>query len=183
MRIKILIVSCFLAAACLALALRGAWAEADAADGTRYRVSLRKVSHVLEPARPDSPHEDCDYLRAKGKVQLCAPAEYGDAPFSMLCSVFTLMLAALLLALASGTVTVVSPYRAKGLGAQLAGASFIAALLGTVLAQAAMSRALAVLEGLPMQFGGLAFNSAWTAIGLLLFAAGLSTTSTMLGHH
>ncbi len=183
MRITLLILSCFLAAACLGVSLHGAWAEAEATDGTRYRVSLRKVSHVLDPARPGSPHEDCDYLRAKGKVQLCAPAEYGDAPFSMLCSAFTLVLAALGLALASGTLAVVSPYRAKGIGAQLAGASFIAALLGTVLAQAAMSRALAVLDGLPMQFCGLAFGAAWCAIGFLLFAAGLSTTSTMLGHH
>lgn len=183
MRIRLLISSCFLAAVFLGLALEGAWGEADAPDGTRYRVSLRKVSHVLEPAKPVSPHEDCDYLRGKGRVQLCAPAEYGDAPFSMLCSVFTLMLAALGLALASGAVTVVSPYRTQTIGAQLAGASFIAALLGTVLAQAAMPRALAVLEGLPMEFGGLAFSSAWCAIGLLLFAAGLSTTSTMLGHH
>jgi hypothetical protein len=183
MRTTLLILSCFSAAACLAVSLRGAWAEADGPDGTRYEVSLRKVSHVAGPAKPGTPREDCDYLRAKGKVQLCAPAEYGDAPFSMLCSVFTLMLVALGLALASGTLAVVSPYRAKGIGAQLAGASFIAALLGTVLAQAAMSRALAVLEGLPMQFGGLAFSSAWCAIGLLLFAAGLSTTSMMLGHH
>lgn len=183
MRVKLLILSCLVGAACLAVSLYGPWAEADAADGTRYRVSLRKVSHVTDPARPDSPHEDCDYLRAKGKVQLCAPAEYGDAPFSMLCSVFTLVFCALGLALASGTVAIVSPYRAKGLGAQLAGGSFIAALLGTVLAQASMPRALAVLDGLPMQFGGTAFSAAWCAIGLLLFAAGLSTTSTMLGHH
>ena len=182
MRIRLLMGSCFLAALFLALALRGYWGEADAPDGTRYAVSLRKVSHILEPASRSSPHEDCDYLRGKGRVQLCAPAEFGDAPFSMLCSVFTLMAAALGLAVASGAMTVVSPYRAKSLGAQLAGAGFIAALLGTVLAQVAMPHALAVLDGLPMQFGGLAFSSAWTAIGLLLFAAGLSTTSTMLGH-
>jgi hypothetical protein len=183
MRIKLLVTSCLLAAVFLALALQGAWAEADAPDGTRYSVSVRHVSHVLEPAKPASPHEDCNYLRGTGTVQLCAPAEYGDAPFSMLCAVFTLLAAALALALASGSVTFVSPYRAKGIAAQLAGASFIAAFLGTVLAQAAMPHALAVLDGLPMQFGGRAFASAWTAIGLLLFAAGLSTTSTMLGHH
>lgn len=182
MRIKLLAGSCFLAALFLALALRGAWGEADAPDGTRYAVSLRKVSHILEPKNNASPHDDCDYLRGKGRVQLCAPAEFGDAPFSMLCSVFTLVAASLGLALASGTVTVVSPYRAKNVGAQLAGAGFIAALLGTVLAQVAMPHALAVLDGLPMQFGGTSFTSAWTAIGLLLFAAGLSTTSTMLGH-
>ena len=181
MHIKLLIASCFLAVGFLTLALEGAWAEADAPDGTTFQVSLRKVSHV-DPVKAGVRREECDYLRARGRVELCAPAEYGDAPFSMLCSVFTLVVAALGLALASGVVTVVSPYRAKTLGAQCAGASFIAALLGTVLAQAAMPRALAVLEGLPMQFGGLAFNSAWTAIGLLAFAAGLSTTSTMLGH-
>ncbi len=183
MRIKLLTVSCFLSAVFLAVALQGAWGEADAPDGTRYKVSLRNVSHVLEPKKPGSAHEDCDYLRGKGRVQLCAPAVEGDAPFSMLCSVFTLMAAALGLALLSGAVHVISPYRAKSFGAQLAGASFIAALFGTVVAQAAMPRALAVLEGVPMQFGGFAFSSAWCAIGLLLFAAGLSTTSIMLGHH
>jgi hypothetical protein len=183
MRIKLLVVSCFLSAVFLAVALVGAWGEADAPDGTRYKVSLRKVSHVLEPRKSGSAHEDCDYLRGKGRVQLCAPAEEGDAPFSMLCSVFTLMAVALGFALASGAVNVISPYRLKNFGAQLAGAAFIAALLSTVVAQAAMPRALAVLEGLPMQLGGFAFSSAWAAIGLLLFAAGLSTTSIMLGHH
>lgn len=183
MRPKLISSGSLLAVLFLALALRGVWSEADAADGSRFLVSLRNVSHVLEPTKRDSPREDCDYLRGTGRVQLCAPAEYGDAPFSMLCSVFTLLAAALASALACGALTVVSPYRAKALGAQLAGVSFIAALLGTVLAQIAMPRALAVLEGLPMQFGGLAFGSAWTAIGLLAFVAGLSTTSTMLGHH
>jgi hypothetical protein len=183
MRIKLLIVSCFLSTILLAVALQGAWGDADAPDGSRYKVSLRKVSHVLEPRKPRSAHEDCDFLRGKGHVQLCAPADEGDAPFSMLCSVFTLMAVALGLALAAGTVNVISPYRWKNFAAQLAGASFIAALLATVVAQAAMPRALAVLDGLPMQLGGLAFSSAWAAIGLLLFAAGLSTTSIMLGHH
>ena len=183
MRIKFLVVSCFLSVVFLAVALQGAWGEADAPDGTRYTVSLRKVSHVLEPRKRGSAHEDCDYLRGRGRVQLCAPPEEGDAPFSMLCSVFTLMAVALGLAFASGAVNVISPHRAKSFAAQLAGASFIAALLGTVVAQAAMPRALVALEGLPMQFGGLAFSAAWCAIGLLLFAAGLSTTSIMLGHH
>lgn len=175
--------SCFLAAVFLALALQGFWGEADAPDGTRYRVSLRKVSHVLEPKSAASRHEDCDYIRGKGQLQLCAPAEEGDAPFSMLCSVFTLMASGLALALSAGAVNVVSPYRAKTFGAQLTGASFIAVLLATVVAQAAMPHALAAVDGLPMQLGGFAFSSAWCAIGLLLFAAGLSTTSIMLGHH
>lgn len=183
MRPRLLIIACLLSAGLLGLALRGAWAEADAPDGTRYQVSLRHVTHIVASPKPDSPREECDYLRGTGTVQLCAPQEYADAPFSMLCSVFTLLAAALALALASGTVTFVSPYGARSIGAQLAGASFIAAFLGTVLAQAAMPRALAVLEGLPIQFGGLAFGAAWAAVGLLAFAAGLSTTSTMLGHH
>src|SRR3990172_904214 len=183
MRAQLISSGSLLAVVFLARGVGGVWSGAPAPDGSRYRVSLRTVSHVREPARRDSRHEDCDYLRGKGAYQLCAPAEYGDAPFSMLCSVFTLLAAALGCALACGAVTVLSPYRAKTLGALLAGASFIAALLGTVIAQAAMPHALAVLEGLPTQFGGVAFSSAWIAISLLAFAAGLSTTSTMLGHH
>jgi len=183
MRIKLLVCSCFLSAAFLVPALRGFWGEADSPDGTYYRISLRKVSHVLEPWSLRPRQEECDYLRGQGRMQLCAPAELGDAPFSMLCSVFTLMACGFGLAVSAGVVNVVSPYRSKTLGAQLTGAAFIAVLLATVVAEAAMPHALAATEGLPLQLGGIAFGSAWCAISLLLFASGLSTTSVMLGHH
>ena len=51
---------------------------------------------------------------------------------------------------------------------------------GTVVALISMPRALRVLDEIPLQMGGAAFVSVWIAMGFLLFAAALSTTSTML---
>ena len=109
--------SCLIAVALLAIALQGYWARATSA------------------------HNDCDYLRGRGTVELCAPAPEADAAYSMVCAAFPLMVAALFFAFMSAMVTMISPYGAKGTAAALAGASFAAA-----------------------------------------FAAGLSTTSTMLRH-
>jgi hypothetical protein len=39
-----------------------------------------------------------------------------------------------------------------------------------------------VFDEIPLYMGGAAFTSVWIAMGLLLFAAALSTTSTMLKH-
>ena len=163
MRIKLLLSSCFLAVGFLAIALRGTWGSGMAEDGTRFDVSLHGVSHVLHP-----------------KVRRSAPE--GDAPFSMLCSVFPLILSGLVLAGASGLVTYVSPYRAKATSAALAAAGLAAVFIGTVVAQLSMQRALKVFDEIPLYFGGLAFTSVWIAMVLLFFAAALSTTSTMLRH-
>jgi len=182
MRIKLLVSSCFIAVVFLAAALRGSWASATADDGTRFDVSLHGVSHVLHPNAPGSAGLECTYLTGKGSVEFCAPGSETDRPFSMLCSAFPLIFTGLLLALASGVVTYVSPYRATGTSATLAAASLAAVFGGTVVAQIAMPRALRVLDEIPLQMGGPAFTAVWIAMGFLLFAAALSTTSTMLRH-
>lgn len=182
MRNKLLVSSCLIAVVLLAAALRGPWGSAMADDGTRFDVSVHGVSHVTYPDGPRSAAKECTYLTGRGAVEFCAPSAEGDAPFSMLCSAFPLILTGLLLALASGVVTYVSPYRATGTSATLAAASLAAVFSGTVAAQISMPRALKVLDEIPLQMGGSAFTSARIAMGILLFAAALSTTSTMLKH-
>jgi hypothetical protein len=182
MRIKLLVGSCFLAVLFLAIALRGPWGSGTAADGTRFDVSLHGVTRVLFPDQVRSPIAGCSYLTGGGSVENCAPSTEGDASYSMLCSVFPMMVAGLLLALASGVVTYVSPYRAKGTSAALAAASLAAVFAATTIAQIAMPRALKAFDEIPLYMHGPAFMSVWIAMGLLLFAAALSTTSTMLRH-
>lgn len=182
MRIKLLVGSCFIAVFFLAIALRGPWGRAAADDGTQFDVSLHGVSHLYHPKLSRSASSDCSYLTGRGAVEYCAPSPGGDAQFSMLCSVFPMILSGLLLALASGIVTYVSPYRAKGTSAALAAASLAAVFAGTTVAQIAMPRALKVFDEIPLYMGGVAFTSAWIAMAFLLFAAALSTTSTMLRH-
>jgi hypothetical protein len=183
MRIKLLVGSSFLAVFFLVIALRGPWGSGTADDGTRLDVSLHGVTRVLFPAAAHSPIVGCSYLTGKGSVENCAPATGGDASFSMLCSVFPMMAAGLLLALASGVVTYVSPYRAKGTSAALAAAGLAAVFAATSIAQIAMPRALKVFDEIPLYMGGTAFMCVWIAMGFLLFAAALSTTSTMLRHN
>jgi hypothetical protein len=182
MRTKLLVGSCFLAVIFLVIALNGSWAGATADDGTRFEVSLHGVSHVLDPQLPASAGKHCTYLTGKGALEVCAPAANGDAAFSMLCSALPLIVSGLLLALAAGIVNQVSPYRMKATAAALSAASLAAVFAGTVIAQMSMQRALKVVEEVPLYFGGFSFTAAWIAMGLLLFAAMLSTTSTMLGH-
>jgi hypothetical protein len=182
MRTKLLVNSCFVAALFLVAALRGSWGSGMAADGTRFDVSLHGVSHVVHPMLPQSAAKHCTYLTGKGAVEFCAPAQGGDAPFAMLCAVFPLIVSGLVLAIAAGLVTYISPYRAKGTGAALTAASLAAVFMGTVVAQLAMPRALQVFDEIPLYIGGFAFTSVWIAMGLLFFAAALSTTTTMLGH-
>ena len=181
-RPKLVSGSCLIAVALLAIALQGYWARATLEDGTRYNIGLRKISQVMEPARATSAHSDCDYLRGRGAAELCAPAPEADAAYSMVCAAFPLMVAALFFAFMSAMVTIISPYGAKGTAAALAGASFAAAFAATVFAKISMPFAFAVLVGPTTEFGSLAFSSAWTAVAFLAFAAGLSTTSTMLRH-
>lgn len=182
MRIKVFVACCYFAALLLAVALRGSWGGGPAEDGTRFDVSAHGVTHVLHPQAASSAGTSCTYLTGRGAVEFCAPATGGDATFSMLCSVFPLLLCGLVLALASGSLMWVSPHRSHGTAAALAAASLAAVFTGTVIAQIAMPRALKVFEEIPLYLGGAAFTSAWIAMGLLLFAAALSTTSTMLGH-
>jgi hypothetical protein len=182
MRAKLLVSSCFLAVLFLLAALRGPWGKATAEDGSHFEVSVHGVSHTLDPRLPASAGKHCTYLTGKGALEVCAIAANGDAPFSMLCSVFPLIVCGLVLALAAGLVNQASPYAMKSTAAALSAASLAAVFVGTVIAQMSMQRALKVLEEIPLYFGGFAFASVWIAMGLLLFAAMLSTTSTMLGH-
>ncbi|MGH7654681.1 MAG: hypothetical protein ACREN6_08465 [Gemmatimonadaceae bacterium] len=182
MRIKLLLSSCVFAVLFLAIALRGTWGSGTADDGTRLDVSLHGVTRVLFPKVARSPIVGCSYLTGGGSVENCAPATGGDSSYSMLCSVFPMMFAGLLLALASGIVTYVSPYRAKGTSAALSAAGLAAVFAATTVAQLAMPRALKVFDEIPLYMGGFAFTSVWIAMGFLLFAAALSTTSTMLRH-
>jgi hypothetical protein len=182
MRIRLLLTSSYLAVVFLAIALRGPWGSGMAEDGTRFDVSLHGVSHVLHPKILRSARYDCTYLTGKGAVENCAPAPEGDTPFSMLCSVFPLILTGLVLAIASALVTYVSPYRSKATQAALSAASLAAVFAGTSVAQMSMQRAFKVFDEIPLYINRYGFISVWIAMGLLLFAAALSTTSTMLKH-
>ncbi len=182
MRIKLLLGSNFFAVLFLAVALRGPWGSGMADDGTRFDVSLHGVAHVLHPKILRSASYNCTYLTGKGAIENCAPAAESDAPFSMLCSVFPLVLSGLALAMASGLVTYVSPYKSKATSAALAAASLAAVFAGTTVAQMSMQRALKVFDEIPLYFDRYGFKAVWAAMACLLFAAALSTTSTMLKH-
>jgi hypothetical protein len=182
MRPKLVSGACFLAVFLLAVALQGYWGSAVAEDGTRYKAGVRKISHVIFASGASAITADCDYLRGRGRVEFCAPAPEADAAFSMLCAAFPLLCAAILFAFASGVTTVVSPYAAKGRAATLAGAGFASSLAAAVFTKIALPNALQVFVDPKFVFGGAAFTAAWISVALLLFAAGLSTTSTMLGH-
>jgi hypothetical protein len=188
MRPRLLLASCLLAAIFLGLALQGFWGSAAGDDGAAYKIGIRKIVVTL-PADTSADAVTkgprvaaCDYLRGRGAVEYCAPVPEADAAFSMLCAAFPLLMLAFAFSLASAAVTAISPYTGKGTAAALAGAGFAASFAATVFAKISMPYALAVLLGPKMVFGGLAFTSAWVAVALLLFAAGIGTTSTMLGH-
>ena len=183
MRIKLLVGSCFLAVFFLAIALRGSWGSGAADDGTQFDVSLHGVSHRYHPKLLRSASSDCSYLTGRGAVEYCAPSANGDAQYSMLCSVFPMIFAGLLLALGAGTVTYVSPYRAKATAAALAAASLAAVFAGTSIAQIAMPRALqSVRRNSALHGGRRGVHVRVDRDGFALFAAALSTTSTMLRH-
>ena len=173
--------TCGFAIACLALALKGVWASADSDDGTRWDVTVRNVSHIYRPHVRTSAHEDCNFLRGTGAVRHCAPAAGADVAYSTLCAAFPLLLTALGLALACAAVTAFSSRPPGNSVAALAGAALSASFGGTMLAVIAIPRSLAGLEGLSLQFGGVAYNAAWLGVGLLAIAAILSTASALRG--
>lgn len=173
--------TCGVAVVCLAVALQGVWASVDADDGTRWDVSVLKVSHVYRPHVRTSAHEDCDFLRGRGAVRHCAPADGADVAYSMLCAVFPLLLTALALALGCATLTAFSPRPPGNSAAALTGAALAASFGGTLLAVISMPRSLAGLEGLSLQLGGMAYNAAWLGVGLLAIAAILSAASALRG--
>ena len=182
MREKLIEVSSFLAIIFLVIALRGTWGGATAENGTRYEVSLHGVTQILDAQLPRSASKSCAYLTGNGAMEFCAPSSEGDTSFSMLCSVFPLVVTGLVLAFAAGVVNHVSPYRSKATAAALSAASLATVFAGTCVAQISMQRGLKVFEDLPLYFGGFPFAAVWIAMALLLIAAALSTTSTLLGH-
>jgi hypothetical protein len=182
MRPRLIALTSFIAVFCFAFALKGQWGEALGPGGTLLRVSLHGIAQAPQ-TREDAPaFRGCSYLRGQGAVELCAPAEGGDAAFSMLCAAFPLVGVGALLSLVCCGFAVISPYARRNTAAALSGAGFLSALAGTVLAMIAMPHALAALEGLGLQFGAPAYSAAWIGIGCVGFAAALSTASGMLGH-
>ncbi len=173
--------ACFLAVICLGVALKGVWARVSADDGTRWDVSLRKVSHVYRPHVRTSAHEDCDFLSGRGAVRVCAPAEGADVAYSLLCAAFPLILTAVVLALACGILTAVSPRPPSNTAVALTGAALAASFGGTLMAIIAMPRSLAGLEGLPLRLGGLAYDASWLGVGCLAIAVILSAASVLRG--
>lgn len=188
MRPRLLVGSCLLAALFLALSITGFWGRASGDDGARYEIGLRKIVVTLpaDTTKGATTHGPrvaaCDYLRGSGAVEFCAPVPEADAAFSMLCAAFPLLVLGFIFAIASAVVTKISPYTGKGTAAALAGAGFAASFAATTFAKISMPYAFAVLLSPKMEFGGLPFTSAWIAVALLLFAAGIGTTSTMLRH-
>ena len=65
--------------------------------------------------------------------------------------------------------------------AALAGGALTAAFGGTTLAVIAMPRALLVLDGIGIELGAYAYNSAWFAIGLLSVGTILAVASAIRG--
>jgi hypothetical protein len=182
MRPRLIALTSLIAVACFAFALKGQWGEALAPSGTLLRVSLHGILQAPQNRENAPAFRGCSYLRGRGAVELCAPAEGADAAFSMLCAAFPLVAAALVMSLMCCGFATISPYARRNTAAALSGAAFVAALAGTVLAMIAMPRALAALQGLGLQFGAPAYTAAWVGIGCLAFAAALSTASGMLGH-
>ena len=173
--------TCLLAVGCLAFGLKGVWATVDADDGTRWDVSVSKLSHVYRPHIRTSAHEDCDFLRGRGAVRHCMPAEGADVAYSMLCAVFPLLLTALVLAGSCAVLTAISARPPGNTAVSLSGAALGASFGGAMLAVIALPRSLAGLEGMSVQLGGMAYNAAWIGVGLLAIAAILSAASAVRG--
>lgn len=165
----------------LSLSLWGAWGGAWAEDGSRYTVSLHSVSHLVRTQVGAPPERECNYLRGNGAVEMCVPAPSGDVAYSMLCAAFPVLAAAFVFALACGVMTLLSSRPPGNASAAMAGAALGAAFGGTMLAMIAMPRALLVLDGIGIELGAYAYNSAWLAIGLLSIGTILAAASAIRG--
>ena len=173
--------ACLLSAVLLALSLSGAWGGAWAEDGSRYTVSLHSVSHIVHLQAGAKPERECNFLKGSGAVEMCVPAPSGDVAYSMLCAVFPLLAAGLVLSFFCGVMTLLSPRPPGNAAAALAGAALAAAFGGTTLAMIAMPRALLVLDGIGIELGAWSYNSAWLAVGSLSVATILAAASALRG--
>lgn len=68
-----------------------AWGGADAADGTRYKVTPIGLIHVLSPGQTVSPTVQCRWYFGNGNADLCAPAPRATAAYKQLLAVFPLI--------------------------------------------------------------------------------------------
>jgi len=80
-----------LAAAALYDSADLAWGGADAADGTRFKVTPLGLTHVLSPRQTVSPTVQCRWYFGNGDADLCAPAPGATAAYGQLLAVFPLL--------------------------------------------------------------------------------------------
>jgi len=69
-----------------------AWGGADAPDGTRFKVSPIRVSHVLEPHQTVSTTENCRVHRSAGDIPDCPVAPGGGSAYARYRLVYPLAL-------------------------------------------------------------------------------------------
>ena len=146
------------------------WAGTNVPDGSRFRASPVGLSHVLTPHQVESGSADCGWHAASGYPDPCAVADPGT--FARLRTVYPLVLAAALLALAGGILSVTQNARRPGLRNGVTAAAGLAALGALILFATSVRAALAAIADLPVGVGGtLGTMQLSLALILLLTAA------------
>ncbi len=149
------------------------WAGADAPDGTRFKISLVGISHVLEPRTTVSPTRDCRWRPPSGDAELCRVRTGGETAWRRL----RLLEPALWIAI--GMCVIAAVMSAAGVGPRGAriGVILLAAGIpaGLMLAiTPTVEAALAALEGVEVGLAAtLATMQAMLTMLLALLAAGL----------
>lgn len=153
-----------------------AWGGADAPDGTRFKVSLVGLSHVLDLHRTVSPSRDCRWAPPSGDAELCRVAPEGEAAFIRLRAVLpALRLAVGLCVVAAGlSLSRRAPIRLR-LAATLAAAA--APALVMLLFATSAGAALSVLR--PLHFGLAATRATMQA--MLAMLLGLMSARLQVG--
>jgi hypothetical protein len=155
---------------CLLRAQALTWAAADAADGTRYKLSPTVLSHVLQPGRTDSPTAECAIgpiaARTLPRCQLDAAASGFARQLSG-----TALLVLVSTGLAVGAALLLLWRRPRRLGRVLvATVPGFLALLGACLFQSAALGVLASVGTVNGGFGGIG----WYLVHLAPLLAGLA---------
>ena len=143
-----------LGAAALYTARPLGWGAADAADGTRFKVSPVGLSHVLEPRQAVSPTRDCRWSPPSGDAALCAVAPGGASAFRALRLVPWIVILAALLCVAGAVLLLVRAPAMDRRARRALTVSLVAALAGPLLFARSVPRALAALQGLEFGVGG-----------------------------
>ena len=143
-----------LGAAALYTARPLGWGAADAADGTRLKVSPVGLSHVLEPRQAVSPTRDCRWSPQGGDAALCAVAPGGASAFRALRLVPWIVILAALLCVAGALLLLVRAPAMDRRARRALTASLVAALAAPLLFALSAPRALAALQGLEFGVGG-----------------------------